>query len=255
MNTHDRLKHFGYAIVPGVVPAAICEAAANRLDKLENEQKYDRAMQVVLHCLHERDSSFIPFLDWPEIYRVAQDVLNSGEQIILNSLSASRSVKVDDETWNANADAHRAHIDHRMPTPDFENTESICAIICLDDFSEENGALKIWPFTHLAKDRLPKKQSDLPPPISCVAKRGSIIYWLGQTYHAVGRNLSGARRWGLITQFTYWFCRPTFDYTKCGEDIYSKLTLRQRGLLGFNSVTPNGKSGRSYTVTPIEELA
>ncbi len=257
MRVVDRLKHYGYAIEPGVFLDGYCIEAAKWLDKIEAAgTKHDRQMQVVLHAIHEKDSRFIRWIDEPSIYKNIVEVLPWGEQIILNSLSASRSARVDDDTWEANADAHRAHIDHRLPTPDFENTASICVMVALDDFTLENGALKLWPMSHLAKERPPTDQSTLPPALACVVSKGSVIYWLGQTWHAIGRNLNGSRRWALIIQATPWWIKPTFSYDQCPSEIYAKLSLRQKGMLGFNSRPPAGKDGgRSYTVTPIEELA
>ena len=251
MNTHDRLKHFGYAVEPGIFPAHFCDKIGAILDSIEPTcKKIDREMQVVLHCIHEADERLLMFVDDGPIFRVVQSVLNSGEQIILNSLSASRAKKTDDETFARNADAWRAHIDHRMPTPDFENTASICAMIAVDDMTLENGALRVWPFSHLSKEKPPRDQSYLPSPIDCVVPKGSVIYWLGQTWHSIGRNVSGARRWSIIGHWTEWWIKPTFNYA-WREWTPALITDRQRKLLGYNSIPPTSRESRSHTVTEL----
>jgi ectoine hydroxylase-related dioxygenase (phytanoyl-CoA dioxygenase family) len=192
-------------------------------------------------------------VDGDPVFSVVKQVLSNGQQLILNSLSASRSNKFEPGT---NADAIKAHIDTRMPAPDFGHTESAIAMICVDDFTVENGAVRVWPYSHLTGMRPPPEvdTADLPGALQVCAPRGSVIYWLGQTWHSISRNLSGARRWGIISHHTYWWIKPTFDYTYCGAELYARLTPEQKGLLGFNSRPPASPDIRIFTVTKAHEL-
>jgi ectoine hydroxylase-related dioxygenase (phytanoyl-CoA dioxygenase family) len=262
METLEHLKTFGYAIRENAVSKSWCDEVGARLDIVEADKRrkgtlLDRKCQVVLHYLHAEDPKlFIPLTNFEPVFSIAEQVLGNGQQIILNSLSASRAVLVSDQDFKETDDAWRAHIDTRMPAPDFPHTVSVCAMVCIDDFSIENGALKIWPLSHKSGLRPAPEIStaDLPGMKQCVAPKGSIIYWLGQTWHAIGRNMSGNRRWGLISQYTYWWIKPTFDYTFCGPEIYRQLSPQQRQLFGFSSRPPSSPDIRMYTVTNPNEL-
>jgi ectoine hydroxylase-related dioxygenase (phytanoyl-CoA dioxygenase family) len=259
MDIIDQLRTFGYAVHEGAIDEAVCARYAVELDEIErlkrdNGSLYDVGYQVVIYNLHgEKPETFLHMLDGDPIFSVVQRVLSNGQQITLNSLSASRSVKLGEEDYG---DAWRAHIDTRMPAPDFGHTESIVATICLDDFTIENGATRIWPYTHFSGMRPPLdiETDKLPGAVQVIARRGSIIYWLGQTWHAISKNTSGDRRWCIISQYTYWWIKPTFDYTHCGHDLYSRLSSRQKGLLGFNSRPPASPDIRIFTVTKADDL-
>lgn len=261
MDVLEQLKIFGYAIQPGAINEATCARYADELDDIERRKRADGTIfdvdgyQVVIYNLHgEKPDTFLHMLDGGPVFPVVQQVLSNGQQIILNSLSASRAVKVAE--GRDYGDVWRAHIDTRMPAPDFGHTESIIAAVCIDDFTVENGATRVWPYTHLSGMRPPPdiKTDSLPGAVSVVAKRGSIIYWLGQTWHAISKNLSGQRRWCILSQYTYWWIKPTFDYTQCGPEIYGRLSPRQKGLLGFNSRPPTSPDIRIFTVTKADEL-
>lgn len=259
MDILNRLKTFGYAVQPDAIPVHVCEQYANRLDAIETRRRkdqtiFDTGFQAIIYGLHaECPDTFLHLLDAEPIFPVVQSVLSNGQQIILNSLSASRAIQVNENDFG---DAWRAHIDTRMPAPDFGHTESVIAAICIDDFTVENGATRIWPYSHLSGMRPPPdiETEDLPGAQHMVAPKGSIIYWLGQTWHAISKNLSGQRRWCIIGQYTYWWIKPTFDYTHCGANLYSRLTSRQRGLLGFSSRPPISPDIRIFTVTKPEDL-
>jgi ectoine hydroxylase-related dioxygenase (phytanoyl-CoA dioxygenase family) len=260
MDILDQLKIFGYAVQPNAIDAATCAKYADELDKIEhykvsNGLIKDIKHQVVVYNLHgEKPDLFLHLVDGDPVFGVVQKVLSNGQQIILNSLSASRSIKVNEKMDYG--DAWRAHIDTRMPAPDFGHTESIVAAICLDDFTVENGATRVWPYSHLTGMRPPLNvdTDSLPGAVQLVAKRGTVFYWLGQTWHAISKNFSGQRRWGIIYHYTYWWIKPTFDYTQCGPELYHRLSTRQKGLLGFNSRPPSSPDIRVYTVTKADEL-
>jgi ectoine hydroxylase-related dioxygenase (phytanoyl-CoA dioxygenase family) len=255
----DDLKTYGYSVQRNTVPRQTCERFAARLDEIEAHKRkngtlYDVGIQAVIYNLFEEDADlFLPLIDGEPIFPEVQQILGNGQQITLNSLSASRSIRVNHEP---EGDPWKAHIDARMPAPDFGHTESIVAMTCLDDFTSTSGATRLWPYSHLSGSRPPLgvDTDKLPGAVQVEAPRGSVIYWLGQTWHAISKNLSGVRRWGLIHHYTYWWIKPTFDYTFCGAGVYKRLTTRQKAILGFNSRPPVSADLRVFTVTDAEKL-
>jgi ectoine hydroxylase-related dioxygenase (phytanoyl-CoA dioxygenase family) len=259
MDTLERLKTFGYAVEEDIFSDEQCVRYGAALDEIESRKRrdgslYDVGIQVIVYSLHlENPKLFLPLIGSPANFCTVEGVLANGQQIVLNSLSASRSAKVDvpfqEDVW-------RAHIDTRMPAPDFGHTESVIAMICVDDFNPQSGAIRIWPYTHLSGMRPPPNlhTGELPGAEQLTAKRGSVVYWLGQTWHAISPNLSSARRWGIISHYTYWWIKPSFDYTYCGAEIYRQLDPQQKGLMGFSSRPPISPDIRIFTVTDPSTL-
>ena len=95
---------------------------------------------------------------------------------------------------------------------------------------------------------------DLPGRIQCNVLRGSVIYILGQTWHDIGSKHGDNRRWGIIAYYARWWIKPTFDFTKCGSDVYCRLTPEQKALFGFNSRPPTNADKRILTMTKVDDL-
>ena len=175
-----------------------------------------------------------------------QDVLN--DKIILSNFNASKSLKSSEKDY-------RIHIDSRKPNPNFSNTYQMVAIICLNDFNANNGSTVIVPGSHKSgQDPRNKSFSDYDL-LSITAKKGSVIFIPGQTWHDVGQNISGETRWGIIAYYSCWWIKPTYDFVNsCTEEIFNKLTYLQKELLGFNTRPPIDWNKRQKTVTKIEDL-
>ena len=152
----DDLKTYGYSVQRNAVPQQTCERFAARLDEIEAHKRnngtlYDVGIQAVIYNLFEEDTDlFLQLIDGEPVFPVVQQILGNGQQITLNSLSASRSIHVNHEP---DGDLWKAHIDARMPAPDFGHTESIVAMTCLDDFTAASGATRLWPYSHLSGSR------------------------------------------------------------------------------------------------------
>jgi ectoine hydroxylase-related dioxygenase (phytanoyl-CoA dioxygenase family) len=255
MDIIEQLKTFGYAVQPDAIDPLTCARYADELDDLEQSHcTYDNGgfQSVAYDFYREKPDIFLQLVDADPLFPVVQQVLSKGEQITLRSMNASRSVK----TENSLGSAGGIHFDAYSPAQSFANTDTVLAIICLDDFTAESGATYIWPYSHLSGTGPPANigADSLPGSVQIHAKRGSILYYLGQTWHAIGKNLSGQRRWGIVSTYTYWWIKPAFDLTQCGPEIYERLSTRQKGLLGFNTRPPASAEIRINTVTKAEEL-
>ena len=76
----------------------------------------------------------------------------------------------------------------------------------LDDFTEDNGATRVWPEsnrTHLDQFILPDEMS-----IPVVMPRGSACLFLGSTMHSGGANFSRAPRRGLVVSYCLGWLKP-----------------------------------------------
>lgn len=115
-------------------------------------------------------------------------------------------------------------------------------LFCLNNFTRENGATKIWPRSHKSGIRIQnsKKYKKLIKKkyIFAEAKNGAIIFLLGHTWHQIGKNSTTKDRWGILCHYKRWWIKPGVDHTTCGSYIYDKLNITQKKLFGFNSIPP-----------------
>ena len=251
MDTIEHLEKFGYAIENNIISNEECEQIASILDKMENEQK----QQGVSSSTESQTVLFNVHLDKPEIFldkiniKKIMDILTKifNDKFILSNFNASKS---------GSKGGNRIHIDSRIPITNFQNTFQVAVLLCIDDFTEKNGGTIVWPFSHKT-DSDPRNIRDsvnVEGGITATAPKGSVIYTLGQTWHDVGPNLENSRRWGIIAYYARWWVKPTFDFTQCGEKIFSMLNNQQKELLGFTTKPPKDAKIRQKTVIPVEDL-
>ena len=155
---------------------------------------------------------------------------------ILDNCMASKTINVNKKYFGL------VHIDSHLASNSNENTSDIVACYCLDDFTKENGATKIWPKSHLSGIRIQndKNYSKLIKKRHkyVEAKKGSVIFFLGQTWHQIGKNTNSKRRWGILCHYKRWWIKPSTDWTKCGPKIFKLLNDKQKELFGFTSISP-----------------
>jgi ectoine hydroxylase-related dioxygenase (phytanoyl-CoA dioxygenase family) len=252
MGPVESLERYGYAVIPSVLSEKECDYLAEALDLMEkekrraNETEHLTDGQVVIYCVDlEKPQIFLPYIHLPAVAEVVAKILPA--PYLLSSFAASRS---------GPKGGIRPHIDGRIPLRDVRDSTHISAVLCLDEYQDANGAICFWPMSHtsglvpvagMPPDRVPGK-------ISCEAPRGSVLFFLGSTWHEIGVNRNGRRRWGIIATYCRWWVKPTYDYTRCGRDIYRLLSSEQKQLYGFTSIPPTYKEKRYKTVTRMEDL-
>lgn len=251
MNIIEHLEKFGYAIQENIIPKDECEKMAKILDEIENNQKHEGTLyssdsQTMLFNVHlEYPELFLDKINIEPIMNTLKTIFQ--DKFILSNFNASKSGK---------KGGKRIHIDSRIPITNFQNTFQVAVLLCLDDFTEKNGGTIVWPFSHKSDSdpRNIRDEMDVKGGIVAAAPKGSVVYTLGQTWHDVGPNLDGSRRWGIIAYYSRWWVKPTFDFTQCGEKIFSLLNNQQKELFGFTSRPPIDAKKRQNTITSIEKL-
>ena len=134
------------------------------------------------------------------------------------------------------------HCDGHLPIKENKYSTDVIVLFCLNDFTKENGATKIWPKSHLSGIRIQndkKYSSKIKDNYKYLeAKKGSVVFFLGQTWHQIGRNINSKKRWAVIAHYKRWWIKPSTDFTKCGSSIFKMLNNKQKELFGFNSMPP-----------------
>jgi ectoine hydroxylase-related dioxygenase (phytanoyl-CoA dioxygenase family) len=99
------------------------------------------------------------------------------------------------------------------------------------DFTEENGATRVLPGSHLAADKLRLDVGDTEP---AEMERGSVLFYLGSLYHGGGENRSDADRVGInITYSVGWLRQEENQYLTVPPEIARTLPERLQRLLGY----------------------
>jgi hypothetical protein len=109
---------------------------------------------------------------------------------------------------------------------------TVGAMWALSDFTEENGGTRVIPGSHrnLRSWHLPSLDSWE----NAVMPKGSVIFYLGSTWHGGGANRSNAPRMGLVNTYCLGWLRPESNiYLKVPPQVAARYSLQIRALLGY----------------------
>ncbi len=241
-SVYKKLRKSGYCIVENFLKNKDCLIFKKSIKKLENSLKKNKKYkdelsingQVIIRDLVLRDPKhFLKLIDNKFINAIVAKMFN--DKFILDNSMASNSIKV------KNNYKALVHIDSHLPSSELKNTSDVVVLFCLDEFMKDNGCTKIWPRSHLSGIRIQNEKKYLKKNKKfkyVEAKQGSIVFFLGQTWHQIGKNLNNKSRWGILLHFKRWWIKPSTDFTKCGPKIFKILNKKQKEIFGFNSISP-----------------
>ena len=234
----------GYYIAKNVLNERTCNRMSKSLKnlkkKISNNKYYKDELsesgQIVIRDLVLRDpTKFLFLIDNKLIMNVLKKIFK--DTFILDNCMASNSILINKKKYKS-----LVHIDSHLPCKENQNTSDVVVMYCFDNFNKDNGTTKIWPKSHLSgihihkngnKKFLKNKKYTL-----LNAKKGSVGFILGQTWHQIGENITTDSRWSIIIHYKRWWIKPSTDFTKCGTAIFNKLNPMQKKLLGFTSISP-----------------
>ena len=242
-NTSNIIKEIynnGYCVVENVISQAKCDKIVSYLEDLHKKTSKNKNFrdevskygQVIIRDLVLREpDKFLNLIDNKIVMKILKNIFK--DTFILDNCMASNSVLLNRKRYKA-----LIHIDSHLPNLDIKNSTDIVVMYCFNDFSKENGATKIWPKSHLSGVRVQNEKKYLKNKINnfkyAKAKKGSLIFFLGETWHQIGQNINGKKRWGILCHYKRWWIKPSTDFTKCGVKIFKKFNNNQNELFGFN---------------------
>ena len=182
----ERIRQDGYTIVEGAIPLALCDELRDDLERLESTLSIapgsngfegfatHRIYNLLVHgALYEQ----IP--TWPEVLPIVDRVLGPG--CLVSSLS---SIVI-----GPGERAQPIHADDQIIPLAKPHVPTVCnSMWALTDFTEQNGATRIIPGSHLA-DHSPEYGSTHDS-IPAVMAKGSVLVWHGSLWHGGGANRS-----------------------------------------------------------------
>lgn len=126
------------------------------------------------------------------------------------------------------------HIDSFMPYTGSHCFIMQCSIL-LEDQTEENGCTLIVPGSHKS-DRYAEQESR-DTAVRLTGRAGDVAFWDSRIWHGAGGNKTPGTRWSMIATFCRWWIKQAFDIPgNLPQDIYDRLTDREKAILGFCSV-------------------
>lgn len=236
------LFKYGYCKVEEFLSKKFCDNLIKGLvkenKKLRNNKLYkDEASkngQIIIRDLVFRNPKiFLNLIDLRIITQVLNNVFD--EEYILDNCMGSNSVNVK-RKYN-----RIIHIDSHIPIVNPMHSLDVVVLVCLNDFNKYNGSTIVWPKSHLSGIKIQKqKQINVNKKKFEIinAKKGSLVFFLGQTWHKIGENLNNEDRWGILLHYKRWWIKPATNFTKCGNKIFKMLNAKQKKILGFNSISP-----------------
>ena len=113
----------------------------------------------------------------------------------------------------------------------------VSAMWSLTDFTLENGATHVLPGSHNNSIRIAAARND--ESVQSVMPKGSVLFYMGSTYHGGGANRTEIPRIGLINTYALgWLRQEENHYLGIPRDIARSYPKRVRELMGYQSHGP-----------------
>ena len=172
---------------------------------------------------------FVDFLDYLLEIGLVSDIKKNyfKSNFILNSFSALNNIP---SRQNFSRLVHRDIRAYSGDVPIFLNM-----LIMLDDFTVDNGSTLVLPGYH-KKNVTPSDEEFHKNSVKTLGKRGDIILFNGNLFHASGLNTTQKGRMALPITFTKSFYKQLMDYPRAlGYDRVDEFSKPIQQLLGYHS--------------------
>ena len=245
----ERIAREGYTVVENAIEADLVEALHE--DLLRLERQYDvkpadnpfegaRTVRIYTLLVHGGLYERIPVHE--HVLPLVERVLDRG--CLVSSLS---SISIDPEEI-----AQPIHADDQLIPLPKPHVPIVCnSMWAITDFTEENGATRVIPGSHL-RDHSPQfgqPYESMPAEMS----RGSVLVWNGSLWHGGGANRSGARRVGIAMNYCAgWIRQQENQQLGIPREIARGFSPRLRDLVGYGIY--NGLLGHIDKRTPAKLL-
>ena len=229
--THlDRIARDGYTILERAIEPELISALVHDLQRLEEEldvqparNAFEGAHTVRIYNLlvHGKLYEQIPVHE--NVLPVVEGVLDPG--CLISSLS-SISIDPDERAQPIHAD------DQLLPLPK-PHVATVCNTMwALTDFSEDNGATRVIPGSHL-RDHSPEFGTRHDS-VAAEMPRGSVLVWHGSLWHGGGANRTGQRRVGIAMNYCAgWIRQQENQQLGIPREIARGFAPRLRDLVGY----------------------
>lgn len=226
----ETLMRDGYVIIENLISAETCAAIKQEglalLGQTGRNAFEGHQTQRVYNVLSKTRSTD-RLADHPRILGLMDRLFRPGFL-----LSQSQIINI--RPGEAAQDLHADDAFYRIPRP--RQPLGAATVWAIDDFTEENGATVVVPGSHRwGDDRVAKRSEAIP----AVMPAGSVIFFLGTTWHGGGKNRSSAARFAITHQYCEAYMRQQENYLlELSKDTVRSLSPELQALVGYSIYPP-----------------
>lgn len=130
----------------------------------------------------------------------------------------------------------RIHVDCPRLIKDY--TTNVGVLWALDDFTEENGATKVFPGSQ-NNEQIPSEELFNKFAVNVVVPKGSLVIFNARLVHSTGFNNTNHWRHALTMNICRPYMKQRMDWVRfIPENISSNLNNRARRIIGFDTRLP-----------------
>jgi ectoine hydroxylase-related dioxygenase (phytanoyl-CoA dioxygenase family) len=222
------LTDFGYCVLDRVLgPAEVAQLRARVDDVAAREEAdgsswYSHGNQRIFMLLN-RGEEFVSLAQHPLALDLAEQVL--GPDLLLSSITANIT--------RPGNQPQQLHTDQQYVQEPWLYPLTVQVVWMLDEFTEENGATRVVPRSHLW-GRAPMGAE--PETVRLLGAPGSVGYLDGRLWHGTGANTTASeRRRGIFAYYCAPYLRQQENvFRSLDPDVRRKLNPRMRRLLGYD---------------------
>jgi ectoine hydroxylase-related dioxygenase (phytanoyl-CoA dioxygenase family) len=221
------LRTQGFTILRGVVEPERLDALRNALDRVYRDEAHVPRQTAEKGCLRgynlvRRDTLFREALQEPAVVELAEAML--GQDCILHSF----------ESRSALPGGGQQLLHRDMPYADGVCLSVNC-VWMLDDFTEENGATRVVPFSHLRAEG-PEANRVYQDEYLAIEPAGTVLLFNMLTWHGGGHNRTNRIRRAFHVHYCRSWVKPQRDHPRSMDaDSLRDATPLLVRLLGYHS--------------------
>ena len=238
------LRNEGYCIIENVFEDSFVAEIRKKIISLAEESEGDfKGLSAAM--LLGRDPIFEEVVTNPKLLNIVEFAVGKGA-LLSQLLGGIRP------QGGGNFDIHIDSAWTPAPLPDYPLMITAC--MPCEDFTLKAGPTKVIPKSHLHKRQPYKdevKSEDGAIPILC--KKGSLVFWLGSTWHGNYPRLKKGKRVVLHISFSRLMMRPIENYDHLNDSWLKGKPKSIRTMLGRDdflgtSTELSGGTNRSKTI-------
>jgi ectoine hydroxylase-related dioxygenase (phytanoyl-CoA dioxygenase family) len=228
----EQIRYRGYAVLENCLDAdqvSYASAAAQRI-YADQEKSFGKER---LAEINELDMARAPLLT--DRFFIDKMVLNTKVREVVNRLIVGPyQIHLQNAIINRPQSIHHQSSWHRdLPYQNWVCSQvlALSAFFCLCDFTSENGATWVLPYSHMFEE-IPSDEYLLANRQQMIAPAGSVVLFNSMLLHCAGSNVSQNLRIGVNNIYTIPLIKQQIDLTEAIEASGQKLTPEERVLLG-----------------------
>ena len=224
------LMRDGYVIIENLIDPEECDAIKAEclalLDRTGRNSFEGRRTQRVYNVLSKTRQTDA-LATHPRILGLMDKFFRPG---FLLSQSQITNIQPGEAPQNLHADDDF----YRIPRP--RQPLGAATVWAIDEFTEDNGATVVIPRSHeWGDDREGQREEAIP----AVMPKGSVIFFLGTTWHGGGQNRSQAARFAITHQYCEAYMRQQENYLlELSKDTVRAMSSELQALVGYSIYAP-----------------